>query len=63
MGTRRSDTIDEEMALIQRELDDDDIQAKKKEELGEEYQKYIDGLKDRYTRLSVEYESEISKGN
>lgn len=63
MGFKNSETIEEEMMLVEREIENDDIQLQKKEQLGEDYQNYLSALKLRLIRLQNQYDEEVEKGN
>jgi len=59
--TKESDLLEEEIAAIERELDDN-VQKRKKEKLGNGYRKYYSGLVSRLERLKVKYEEALKKG-
>lgn len=64
MSYKLSDQLEEEITLIQRELDDEDIQFQKFETMSsEEYESYRADLEDRIGRLQEQYEQAIAEGH
>lgn len=62
MGYKRSDSIEEEISLLQRVLDDEDFQDEKEKELGDDYDQYYADLQARLVRLQADYDDAILKG-